>query len=148
MILNAEKSTHKCNFYYWLFANDCQRTVILHSTGEAFIMEGEVEHPVAQSGGIEPLLRVVNHTVFLVRTVIIALIHFFAPPVVNGQIVVQVRIQILDGKHIVDIVAVGSQHIRENKVVLHINGMFHCGRTAHVLQRKRHDELAPTAVGM
>jgi len=97
--------------------------VPLRGLGFAFVGERVVIYAVGEVVAVERVGADVDFAVPRVSVVVLGVEHLLAPTVVNNQLVVpilvgilgvDVRVEVLDGPHVVDAVTVGRDDIREH----------------------------------
>ena len=126
--------------------------------GLALVTENVVIDTVAEVVAGERVLAHVNLAVLGPGVVVLDVEHHFAPAVADAQLVVavlvgvfriDVGVEVADGPHVVDAVAVGRDHIRENQVVFKHHRVAHGVASAALRhQRQGHHVVAPAGINV
>ena len=137
---------------------DRQCPVVLDCFDLPFVIEAEIIDPVGQVAAVEGLRARRDDAVAREGVVVVRLINLLAPAVVDEQVVVailvgilrvDIRVQVLDGEHVVEAVAVGRDDIGEHQVLLNHHrvgdlAVAACGS----LNAQCHVVVAPLRVGV
>ena len=130
--------------------------MIVHNLHFPFVIEGIIIYAVGEPAGIKAVVALGDDSVLGESVVVLHVIYHLAPAVVDVQLIgsetvrvlrVDVRVEVLDGKHVVDIVPIWGDDIRENQIVLDDNGMGDlAGASVLVGDGERHVVVAPGGI--
>ena len=132
-------------------SDDGQGSVVVNGLGVTFVVEGVVIDTVGEFVSGETVAFVVDLLLSIagVGLVILLLIDFLAPTVINGEDVRHQRVHVLDGKHVILAVTVRGDDVGEDEVGLDIDYVADGALTALVGSDGESDGVfAPRRVGM
>ena len=126
--------------------------------GFSFITERIVVNAIGKIISCERIGTYVDLAVFSPCVIVLGFEHHLAPAVADAQLIVaifigilqiDIRVEVFNRPHIIDTVAVRSDHVRENQVVLYHDGVADGVATSRIRNEGKGDNIiAPRGISV